>query len=116
MLNGLLACVRDAMYTLGVENAMDPESVLAVDTQPVFVGIGTDGASVNLKVHNGLWGQMQIALPLLFWSWCYAHRLELAYKAAFSSPLFQDLEEFLLRLYYLYKKLAKKSTQIGGYC
>ena len=51
--NGLLACVRDAMYPLEVENAMDPESVLAVDTHPVLVGIGTDGASVNLGVCGG---------------------------------------------------------------
>ena len=110
--NGLLACVRDAMYTLGVENAMDSKSVLAVDTHPVLVGIGTDGASVNLGAHNGLRGQIQNALPWLFWSWCYAHRLELAYKAAFSSPLFQDLEEMLLRLYYLYEKSAKKAREL----
>ena len=110
--NVLLACVRDAMYTLGVEDALDPESVLAVDTHPVLVGIGNDGASVNLGAHNGLWGQMQNALPWLFWSWCYVHRLELAYKAAFSSHLFQDLEEMLLRLYYLYEKSATKACEL----
>ena len=41
------------MYTLEVENAMDPESVLAVDTHLVLVDIGTDGASVNLGVCGG---------------------------------------------------------------
>ena len=51
-------------------------------------------------------------MPWLFWAWCYAHRLELACKDAFSSQLFHDVEEMLLRLYYLYEKSAKKCREL----
>ena len=54
----------------------------------MLVGVGTDGATANVARQNGLRGQMQPALPWLFWSWCYAHRLELACKDAFTSSLF----------------------------
>ena len=57
-------------------------------------------------------GTMQRALPWLFWAWCYAHRLELACYDSLSSNLFKDIQEMLLRLYYLYEKLAKKSREL----
>ena len=110
--SGLLECIGEAMRLLGVEDVLDQDSVLGVATKPVLIGVGTDGATVNIGAHNGLRGQMQRALPWLFWSWCYAHRLELAYKAAFSSSLFKSLQEMLLRLYYLYEKSPKKSREL----
>ena len=55
---------------------------------------------------------MQRALPWLFWAWCYAHRLELACHDSLSSNLFKDIQEMLLRLYYLYEKSAKKSREL----
>ena len=45
--------------------------------------------------------------------WCYAHRLELACKNALTSTLFKDMEEMLLRLYYLYEKSPKKTRELG---
>ena len=110
--SGLLECIGEAMHLLGVDDVLDQDSVLGVSTKPVLIGVGTDGARVNIGAHNGLRGQMQRALPWLFWSWCYAHRLELAYKAAFSSSLFESLQEMLLRLYYLYEKSPKKSREL----
>lgn len=100
------------MHLLGVDDVLDQDSVVGVSTKPVLIGIGTDGATVNVGAHTGLRGQMQRALPWLFWSWCYAHRLELAYKDAFSSSLFSSIQEMLLRLYYLYEKSPKKSREL----
>ena len=57
-------------------------------------------------------GIMQRALPWLFWAWCYAHRLELACKDSFSSILFKEIQDVLLRLYYLYEKSPKKSREL----
>ena len=57
-------------------------------------------------------GIMQRALPWLFWAWCYAHRLELACKDSFSSILFNEIQDVLLRLYYLYEKSPKKSREL----
>jgi len=100
------------MHLLGVDDVLDQDSVVGVSTKPVLIGIGTDGATVNIGAHTGLRGQMQRALLWLFWSWCYAHRLELACKDAFSSSLFSSIQEMLLRLYYLYKKSPKKSREL----
>ena len=52
-------------------------------------------------------------MPWLFWAWCYAHHLELACKDAFSSHLFKDFDEMLLRLYYLYEKSPKKCRELS---
>ena len=43
-------------------------------------------------------------------SWCYAHRLELACKDTFSSPI----QEMLLRLYYLYEESPKESRELDS--
>ena len=53
-------------------------------------------------------GRMQRELPWLFWSWCYAHRLELACKDSFIIELFKSISDMLLHLYYLYSKSPKK--------
>ena len=57
-------------------------------------------------------GKLCKALPWLYWMWCYAHRLELACKDACTSQLCKDLQEMLLRLYYLYSKSPKKSREL----
>ena len=67
---------------------------------------------MNISERNEMRGTMQMELPWLFWEWCYAHRLELACKDSLSSKLFKDIQEMLLRLYYLYKKAAKKSREL----
>jgi TFIIF-interacting CTD phosphatase-like protein len=50
-------------------------------------------------------------LPWLYWAWCYAHQLELVCKDAFSSCLFHDIDEMLLRLYCLYEKSSDVNFQ-----
>ncbi len=80
--------------------------------KPALVGGGTDGASVNVGIHNGMKACMQETLPWLHWAWCFSHRLELACRDSFSSSLFQDINEMLLRLYYLYHKSPKKSKEL----
>ena len=112
--SGLLSCVSEALKFMSVENVLDKDSVLGVEARPVLVGGGTDGASVNIGDHTGLKAQMQRALPWLFWSWCYAHCLELACKNAFSSSLFTNIVEMLLRLFYIYKKSPKKSHELAN--
>ena len=78
----------------------------------ILIGVGTDGASVNIAEQNGMKGTMQRELPWLFWAWCYAHRLELACKDSFTSEVFKNINEMLLRLYYLYSKSPKKLREL----
>ena len=112
--DGLIECLGRALEKLGITNILDKESVLGVEKdKPILIGGGTDGASVNISEQNGMKGKMQRELPWIYWSWCYAHRLELACKDALSSQLFKDLEEMLLRLYYLYSKSPKKCCELA---
>ena len=57
-----------------------------------------------MGAHGGTKAKLQASLPWLFWSWCFAHRVELSCKDAVIGPLFQELSEMLLRLYYFSKK------------
>ena len=66
-------------------------------------------ASVNIAEQNG---KIQSKLPWTYWAWCYSHRLELACKDALTSPLFKDIVEMLLRLYYIYSKSPKKCREL----
>ena len=111
--DGLVECLSRALKSIGIENLLERESVLSAHELPVLVGCGTDGASVNVSDQNGMRGKLQAALPWLYWALCYAHRLKLAYKDAFSSHLFQDIDDMLLRLYYLYKKSPKKCRELS---
>ena len=109
--NGLVEC----LCTVGVENLLQRESILGIHEIPVLVGCGTEGASVNVSDQNGMRGKLQAALhvPWLYWAWCYAHRLELACKDAFSSHVFHDIDDMLLRLYHLYEKSPKKCRELA---
>ena len=98
------------MKRVGIENVYAKGEVLK--GQPIVVGGGSDGASVNIAQHNSIKGEMQRALPWVFWSWCYAHRLELACKNGLVSDLFKNIEEMLLRVYYLYEKSPKKAQEL----
>ena len=86
--SGLIQCVGNALRILGVDNVLDRSSILG-QGKPVLVGGGTDGASVNIAEQNGMKAKMQRELTWLYWTWCFAHRLELACKDAFSSQPLQ---------------------------
>ena len=109
--DGLIGCLQKAVEAIG-PSASGESSVLSkasvLETRPIMVGGGTDGASVNVASQNGMRGIMQRELPWLFWSWCYALRLELACKDSFTSNLFKSVSEMLLHLYSLYSRSPKK--------
>lgn len=58
--------------------------------------------------------KLQDSLQWLFWAWCYAHHLKLASKNGLISNLFKEIEEMLLRLYYLYEKSPKKTCELAS--
>ena len=67
---------------------------------------------MNVVQQNVMRGIMQTTYPWLVWAWCYAHHLELSCKNSLTSTLFKDIEEMLLRLYFLYKKSPKKTSEL----
>lgn len=110
---GLVKCLGTALESMGISDVLNKQEVLGVEGQPVLVGCGTDGATVNISEQNGMRGRLQRKLPWLFWAWCFAHRLELACKDALKSNLFFDLTEMMLRLYYLYEKSPKRCRELA---
>ena len=61
---------------------------------------------------GGLKGLVENELPWIFWMWCLAHRLELSVKDALKSTFFNQIDEMLLRLYYIYEKSPKKCREL----
>lgn len=78
----------------------------------MLVGIGTDGASANIAA-AGLKGLVEKEAPWVHWSWCLAHRVELAVKDALKSTSFSLIDDMLLSLYHIYEKSPKKCQELG---
>ena len=97
---GLCDCLHTSLCRLGITS-------INADQCKLLVGICTDGASANIA-SGGLKGLIEKEIPWLFWSWCLAHRVELAVKDSLKRKLFDDIDEMLLRLYYIYEKSPKK--------
>ena len=112
--DGMISCLNDALKVSGIDNVLHKESVLGVagSNKPIIVG-GTDGASVNIGDHNGMKAKLQQRLPWLIWTWCFAHRLELACKNSMSSQLFTEVLEMLQKLYTMYSRSPKKSRELS---
>ena len=111
--NGLLQCLVEVLKSiLQIQNVCERSKVLEVN--PILVGGGTDGASVNIAQHTSIKSKLQNCLPWIYWSWCYAHRLELSSKDGLISVLFKSIQDMLLRLYYLYEKSPKKVRELKG--
>ena len=97
---GLFTCLQAALSYVGIPN-----------WDKRLIGFGCDGASVNIG-GRGLKGLLRDGLPWIVVFWCLAHRLELAIKDALKSSLFSQIDELLLRIYYLYEKAPKKCREL----
>ena len=90
---GLFTCLQTALAYVGVP-----------DWERKLIGFGYDGASLNIGA-GGVKGFLRQSMPCIIVLWCLAHRLELALKDALN---FSEIDELLLRTYYLYEKAPKK--------
>ena len=91
----LFECLKRALTYLGVDK--EPHKL---------IGFGCDGASVNIG-NQGVKGLIQSERPWVITVWCLAHRLELALKDALKNTLFSVIDDFLMRVYYIYSKAPK---------
>ena len=80
------------------------------------MSFGADSASVNSGKKNGVKTKLQTENQWLTFGWCVAHRLELALKHALTGTTFDEIDELILRLYYVYKKSPKKLRQLKELC
>ena len=97
---GLFECLERALDYLGVDIKSKK-----------LIGFGCDGASVNIA-KQGVRGLIQVDRPWLITVWCLAHRLELSLKDALKNTLFSVIDEFLMRIYYVYSKAPKKCREL----
>lgn len=77
---------------------------------PVPIGLGGNGCSTNRGASSGVQEPFKQEFPWFLFSWCVAHCLELALKDALSSYYFKEVDEVLLRLYYMYENNPKKTS------
>lgn len=88
------------------------EYMRVTDWKKKMIGFGCDGANTNMGQQRGLRGLLQGEAPWVFVFWCLAHRLELSIKDALKATYFTNIDELLLRLYYVYEKSPKKCREL----
>ena len=74
-----------------------------------LIGVGCD---VNMGTTGGLKGLLTETMPWVVLFWCLAHRLELALRDALRQTYFVQVDEMLLRAFYLYEKAPKKCVEL----
>ena len=77
-----------------------------------LVGFPADGASVNRGEKEGVILILKGRQPWVIYVWCVAHCLELSLKDGLQGTVFHDVDEVLLRLYYLHENSPKKLRQL----
>ena len=78
-----------------------------------MVGLGADGASVNRGDKASVKSKFCEDMTWLVFGWCMAHKLELEIQDAMKGTYFNQVDEMLLRIYYLYKRSPKKLRELA---
>ena len=72
-----------------------------------IVGLNADGTSINMGPLNGLEKIVKDSTPWLQLVHCLNHCIKLSLKDAFDTSPFGDIDNMLMKLYYLYEKSPK---------
>ncbi|XP_041376382.1 zinc finger protein 862-like [Gigantopelta aegis] len=100
---GILGAIEESFHSMGI---------MPSELYSKLIGFGADGASVNSGNKSGVKALLEQKAPWLIYTWCVAHKLELALKDALNTTVFQKVDNMLLRLYYLYHKSPKKLQEL----
>ena len=73
-----------------------------------IVGLNADGANVSMGPLNGLGKIVKDSAPWLQLVHCFNHLIKLALKDTFDTLPFGDIDNMLMKLYYLYEKSPKR--------
>ena len=91
----------NAFHQIGIESVHQRMTNLSVD-----------GASVNSGIHNGLGAKMRESTAWLSTIHCFNHSLELAVKDTFNTTFFKEVDNMLLKLFYLYRESPKRLREL----
>lgn len=102
---GLLETIKNALQEHGIPSLKEH-----------IVGLGADGASVNFGVRGGLATLMKNeGIDWLVPVHCVSHKLELAIADALKpTTVFSEINDMIVKVYYLYKNSPKKMRQLKG--
>ena len=77
-------------------------------------GLNTDCANVSVGVHREVGTQLIKKALWLQVIHCFNNRVELAFKDVFTTIHFKNIEEMLVKLYYLYQRNPKHLRELQG--
>lgn len=92
---GIASCIKESFQAI---------NIMEESFEKKLVGFPADGASVNRGEKEGVIVILKGRQPWVIYVWCVAHCLELSLKDALQGTVFHDVDEVLLRLYYLYEE------------
>ena len=72
-----------------------------------FANLSVDGASVNTGIHGGLGVKMKESAPWINVIHCFNHSLD-----TFDKTFFKEVDNMLLKLFYLYRKSPKRLREL----
>ena len=98
---GTIESIETAFNQFGITSFID-----------IMLALNIDGARVNVGVHRGVATQLIIQAPWLQVIHCLNRRVELALKDAFTTIHLKNIEEILLKLYYLYQKSPNRLKEL----
>ena len=102
--DGIVSAIQSSFEGIGI--SID-------DLCKKFVGFGADGAAVNQGGERGAISSLRESYGLwILFVWCVSHCLELSIKDVLKGTPFEDIEEMLLDVYYMYKNFPKKLREL----
>ena len=109
-----MECATSAGVLATIKNAFQDHNTDALREHTV--GLAADGAAVNFGMRGGVATLMktQEGIDWLVPVHCVSHQLELSIADALKSTLFSEIDEMLVKIYYLYKNIPKKMRQLAG--
>ena len=107
-------CATAAGVLATIKNAFQDHNIDSLKEHTV--GLGADGAAVNFGVKGGVATLLKKdeGIDWLVPVHCVSHKLELSIADALKSTLFSEINEMLVKVYYLYKNSPKKMRQLTG--
>lgn len=106
----LVTCLGVSVGQMGI-NILSKDGILNTTKRPTLVGGSSDRAAS--EDDQCMKTELQTTFPWLFWSWNFAHQLEVACKESFSSPLYKEMNNLLIHLYSLCCKCPQKTHQFA---
>ena len=73
------------------------------DYKKKLIGVGAEGANVNLGKKKGLVALIKQGIPWVICVHCLSHRLELSLRDAFKGTTIDSVCDKLMDLYYVYQ-------------